>query len=130
MSDFSKAQVEDKVYSLRFGYGVINSLGVSYLTVRFIGLPDKSYYFDGIIRYFSNDGFRDITPDLYWDKPTIIEPEVPKRMITKTITKYINIYKDGRVQLYNNQKSATVLAQHHDIIASGVPVTGEYQIEE
>lgn len=78
MSDFSKARVGDKVYSLLNGLGTVVSVngGVKYpIQVEFVSVT-HAYTFDGLL---TKDH---VTPDLYWSKPEIIEPPAPKRMKT------------------------------------------------
>lgn len=131
MSDFSKAKVGDKVYSLLYGYGTIDYIDTSYtalypLKIIFNTQPNKfGFNYEG--KCFPDQ----VIKDLYWDKPTIIEPEAPKRMIKKSITAYVNITKSGAIYTHSCLKNAQLNANNivrYDAIA--VPLLVEYEVEE
>jgi hypothetical protein len=126
MKKFEKAQVRDKVYSLIHGEGIITFIASSgmILLVQFNNGHNVDYYSDG--RYLSND----VEPTLFWNKPTLSNDPPPKRMIKKTVTKYLNLYKDGRVQPFNTLKGSQILGQTEYLLVSGQEVTFEYEVEE
>lgn len=83
-NDFSKAQVGDKVWSLAYGEGVIDSIserGGFPIIVQFKALDHlEDFAIDGTL---CEDA---INPDLYRTQPTVTAPE-PKE--TVKVTKYI-----------------------------------------
>ena len=74
---------DDKVYSLRFGSGVI--LKIDYLTAATgsaIKIPVCCCFDTNLIEWFCEDGRyrpREVTVDLYHSKPEIIAPPEPIR---------------------------------------------------
>lgn len=130
MKTFENAKVGDKVYCLKHGKGIIINIGSiqshNYpLGVKFDYNSTYSYTLDG------KSLTADKNPILYWSKPEIIAPEAPKRMVIKTISRWINIYSDGiGVYIYDTQLEAT----KHNAIARGNSKAVEfiitYEVEE
>lgn len=75
MSDFKEAKIGDRLYSLKLGWVTVTDvLSVGIYCVADDCERTELWYFDG------NQSLMDKTPDLYWDKPTIIVPSKPSRL--------------------------------------------------
>ena len=76
MPDFSEAKVDDRVYSMKYGWGTIEkfSPSINRIFVVFDDGNAHGYFFSGYFVYSPNREFR----DLYWDVPQIIDPPRPK----------------------------------------------------
>lgn len=133
MNTFEKAQVGDKVYSLRYGEGKIIGTPGIIIEVKF-GNRILEYYCCGKLR---ND---DNTADLYWGKPEIIAPEAPKRLVDKTITRYCNVYVNaldenylGQLHKTKEHASKALYSNYggkHNLIFEGAEVIVKYKAEE
>jgi len=123
---FKDAEVGDEVYSMLYGKGKI--LNTSHL----FSYPLLIEFFHGRKSY-NLKGYNDNNhhqPTLFWSKPEIKAPEKAKRLVTKTITKYINIYPTPHsTGGYYNSMEVAKRAACGPIIAT-IPVTGEYLVEE
>ena len=75
MTTFENAKVNDRVYSLQYGWGIIEEINIFnnfQLNVKF------DDYYCGSYNYYGLE-YRNIKQrDLYWDRPEIIAPEKPK----------------------------------------------------
>ena len=61
--------------------------------------------------------------------PRFIKVEPPKKMVTKTMHKYANIFEDGGVCLYEDKKVAERFSSSYHAVKA-VPVTITYEVEE
>jgi hypothetical protein len=124
---FENARAGDAVWSLEFGWGEIAAIvkGSGYpVCVRFDD-DDRleKYLFDGKI-------YRHRNQTLFWDEIPIIAPPRPKRLVTKTVEGWGNVYPGGRVEaIYISHKQALDFASH-EAVAKGVKLTGSYEVEE
>ncbi|MFA5453578.1 MAG: hypothetical protein WC248_08405 [Candidatus Methanomethylophilaceae archaeon] len=84
---FRDAKVGDRVWDLRYGWGVVIDTSDGDLNASFMNNKiDRGYYFDG--RHLSCD----VTPTLFWDEIKIIPPPRPNRKVKKTfwVCFYVN----------------------------------------
>lgn len=65
----------------------------------------------------------------FWAKPEFVMPPAPKRMMTKSITYWINLYPIGQPCIHPSRESADEAKSHIDRIAC-VELTGTYEVEE
>lgn len=138
MKTFENAKVGDKVYSLTCGYGIIERINTNN------AFPIKVIYDTVSYETFDLNGKyadHEITPRLYWDKPEIIAPEAPKRMVKKTTVGYCNIYPESSLigkSLSGNVRAAEIYATEENSIHAaadsaihkGAKVIIEYEVEE
>jgi hypothetical protein len=133
---FVDAKVGDKVYSLRYGEGIIEGF-YPYDTVR----PFRVMFTKGGCVAYGIDGRLsklDITPDLYWAKPEIIAPPMPKRKVKKSIELFLNIYidcasnKPCSFSYTTKEKAIEIAEQMKPASAVGVaePFIYNYETEE
>ena len=88
---FKDAKVGDRVYCLKNGWGSIISSGagrIHPLYVEFDGGDCDNYTLNG------EQNIEDRRPTLYWGEPQIIAPPKPKRLVKKTVTRYLNIFNN------------------------------------
>ena len=98
MSDFSSAKVGDRVWSSRFGYGVVETV-----TSTPIGLHPNSdtkmgIKFDNQWAWYLIDGKQnghDAFPTLFWDEVKITPPPKPKRKVKKVVEGWVNLYGES-----------------------------------
>lgn len=63
-----------------------------------------------------------------WHKtPSLVLVSRPKKMVTKTVEKWINIYPNHAGGFYSDEKNADEYAQQNRIAC--VKLTGEYEVE-
>ena len=88
MNKFKEAKAGDKLYSLRYGYvNVVENIESDIIWCK----PQDL----GVIAWMSNGKLHnsDITQDLYWDKPKIIEPK-------RKVKAYLYILNYGKISSY------------------------------
>jgi len=139
MNTFEKAQVGDKVYSLKYGEGKIIRVKPREENYPIIinfnrEASDFAYAING--KYVKND----LTPDLYWSKPEIIEPEAPKRLVEKIVNRYCNVYKNNSGNHYLGQmhetKQEAIIAHSRmyttssELVFEAAEVTVKYKAKE
>lgn len=90
MGNFRKARVGDKVWSWRFGWGIITAIypdqGPYPIHVRISGRV-ALYTYEG---YYSTD---DVRPDLFWDEIKFNEPPPPKRKRKVRIERWLVVHQ-------------------------------------
>jgi len=121
---FRNARVGDKVWCFRYGSGEIISVGresIFPILVRFKNHNECSYTFDGRITKETN-------PSLFWQEIKYEIPRPPKRMVTKTVECWANIYKEGVPCLRSDKFIADESARNNRIAC--VRLTGTYEVEE
>jgi hypothetical protein len=103
-NDFSKAIKGDRVFSFRFGSGVIAERGLDV-----DGNEDKTTYLicrfkDGNMVPYNRYGFRVKNhyafgeyPDLYWSTPEFEIPAPPKQMVKREIKVWATIKRNNEV---------------------------------
>ena len=99
---FENAKVGDKVYDIRYGEGEIISIKESSEHPVGVGFPNIPYK---IIYKFNGLEYRDHKNRiLFWDKPQIIAPPRPKRMVKKWQWIYgtINWENNGNLGISDN----------------------------
>lgn len=132
MPDFSEAKVDDRVYSIKYGWGSIEKIrqSINKISVVFDNGNADDYFFNGYFVYSPNREFR----DLYWDVPEISDPPKPKRMITAI--RWVNVYKsslygpESTGRLYFSYKEAMQeisILRKEDYITT-IPI--EFEVEE
>lgn len=91
---FAKAKVDDKVFSLQYGEGVISSIESPHIDRAHdrIRVAFKNYCACAYDLYGYRYRVKDITQDLYWSKPEIIAPEKPKKMTEVKRDVWLNVH--------------------------------------
>ena len=123
-NDLTGVKVGDILFSLRYGEVEIVKVveGDRYHVFFYNNGYLKSRSLDG--RDYADNAY----PDLFWSKPEIIAPPKPKRMVTKTIEGWANVYNDNSKVFHSNKASADRNAQGYRIAC--VKLTGSYEVEE
>ena len=133
VNDFSDAMIGDKVYDIIQGPGIIiktDALGDYPIGVS---LEDKECTGRKAYSTYTLDGHvdtRNTGPSLYWSKPEITIPPKPKRKVTRTIERWINIYPHNAFEssVYTTRADAE-RCQGLNCIGQ-VMLTGSYEREE
>lgn len=120
-------RVGDKCYSLQHGELIVSDIDYreSYVikTIRQNG-DVFSYTKDG--RVWGNH----VNPTLYFSKPEIIEPQRPKRKVTKTVTIWIDRETAGVLQDTSHKIGYNIRCVNCYPDNDMVRLTGTYVIEE
>jgi hypothetical protein len=123
---FEDAQVGDRVWDFRYGFGEIILIAQS----KNYPLRVKFPYVDGAMTYtldgkhYSNEAFL----SLFWDEIKFDIPPSPKRKVKKIIEGWVNVYPDCFGQVCETKglaikvSSSGTLGQHHIVF--------EYEEEE
>ena len=118
MSDFRNAKPGDVLYSLLYGPVVVKGIdtpaGGGYPLSCFAETTEDIYHWtvDGRFRK------KQEIPDLYWNKPEIIAPPKPKRMVEKTWELWVNLYPADYEESFcahNSQAEADMFASQNRI---------------
>ena len=80
---FSKTKINDKVWSINYGWGKISDIEEGVIGVKFSNYLFDEYTFDGV-----KDG--DMYPTLFWDEIQFETPKQPKRKVRKFIVIFTN----------------------------------------
>lgn len=137
MAYFDGIKVGDRVYDMRWGWGeVVNVGGGNYpISVDFEPRIRTSFCMDG---KWTDDSLQ----TLFWSKPEFIPPPRPKRVVKRTIERWVNVYDGPELaDCFMNEKQAnyghTVFTRSSAYTAMGCPcriarvrLTGEYEVEE
>lgn len=124
--DGTKAKVGDRVLSLKYGWGTVERIDSFCTTHSFkvvFGSRRDWYTVNG--KLFVDD----FVPDLYYGPPEIIGPSKPKRMVKKTVKKWMNVYESGDCHHVFGTKESADFGAYSDRIAC-VELTGIYEVEE
>ena len=87
--DFSSAREGDSLYSLRDGYVTVVSVNAGGIVAMDSGGFNDTWSLRGF--YVQSH----VTPDLYWDKPEIVAPPKPKRLVERKFECWLNVYESG-----------------------------------
>lgn len=127
---FSKAKIGDRVFDrFRQEWGVINGVykeSTYAVEVDFLENMEE-YLIDGRLEKDHS------IPALVWDSQVpernwAVLPEMPKKIVTKRVKGYLNVYSDNDVTFYLSKDIADHYAASHRIVC--IPVIAEYEIEE
>jgi hypothetical protein len=121
---FENARVGDAVWYEGLGWGEVSDIDEERK------LPLVVEFEQGTIRFFSLNGVKqgDINQTLFWDEIPIIAPPRPKRMVTKTVEVWMNVYSDIKNNTWLTQEAADKYASPNRIAC--VKLTGSYEVEE
>lgn len=130
MPDFSKSRMSDPCFHLGLGECYVSHIShasiISEEYIRVTKVEDDSL-FDFI--YFDGRKSRgDVFPMLYHSKPEISDPPPPKRMVKKTIERWMNVYEEGHAYVHETEREADRDRALGRIAC--VHLTGEYEVEE
>lgn len=122
--EIKKEDVGRRVWDFSRGWGEIKQFCTG-------DYPISVLLDSGIIISFSVDGrySKHHSTSLFWDEIKFTEPPRPKRMIKKTIEKWINIYSSNlpTIGAYPCEDQANQFAAKGRIAC--VKLTGEYEVE-
>ncbi len=124
---FENAKIRDKVWDRDYrSWGNIKEIypGDNYPLKVYFDNEDnlRTYLFDGRYRREHN------SRSLFWDEiPEPIAPSRPKRIVKKTIERWIKIYPNGFDMVFKKKEDAITGLTEGEIC---VRLTGEYKIEE
>jgi hypothetical protein len=122
---FSNAKVGDKVWDFTYGWGKIYNIDLNSdypIKVERLNEMDESYTFDGKLG-------DEEAPTLFWDEIKYEIPTKPKRMVTKTIECWVNVYSNG-VGCLTESEEAADKAKRGNYRVACVKLTGTYEVEE
>jgi hypothetical protein len=123
---FSNAKVGDKVWDFINGWGTISAIytDVPYpIMVLFLGRERDAYTSRGQMN------MRGGLVTLFWDEIKYEIPTKPKRMVTKTIECWVNVYSNG-VGCLTESEEAADKAKRGNYRVACVKLTGTYEVEE
>ena len=131
---FADVKVGDRVWSINHGWAQVGAIGeVIGFRVEFDSdITEQSHkWYDHKGRGVHNP---DVAPTLFWDEITITPPEKPKREVTHTIERWVNVYPSGTAGVYHDTKQqAKAYSERNGVIHNRiacVKLTGTYTTNE
>lgn len=137
MKQFKNAKVDDQVWSIKYGWGIITNINngsIDYpITVKYPTKSTTVYTLDG--KWNSDD----IHPEIYWDVVTFEYPKQPKRLVKKEFIGYTNILPSNTLNanliFNNNYKHGSIFLDIKKVPkcygSLGIAkVTFEFEVEE
>lgn len=132
-TDFSNAEVGDRVWELKKGWGTIYAILPNILPNTMNSYSIEVRHDNGSIETYTISGLRqkyDITQSLFWDEVKITPPSRPKRKVKKVYEAWVNIYSDGLIiHRYSSEEEADNCAGRSRI-GKAYHVIHEYEVEE
>lgn len=134
---FENAKIGDKVWSIRHGWGKIYSIKpeneIYLLKVEFDSYINQNNY--TVSFTFEGKSFRlDKNPTLYWDELEFDIPKPPKRLVKKTISKWINVYAKGLGDMCYVSKELAVKYKSNShtqgVYVETIEIKHEYEVLE
>jgi len=122
----TKDDIGRRVWCFLYGWGTIEEVNgadmMPYPVEVSFSMGSRSYDIGGRSFIKSN-------PTLFWDEIRFKEPPKPKRIIKKTIERWVNIYPcQDWIEYAGNEEEANSVAGTNRIAC--VKLIGEYEIDE
>jgi hypothetical protein len=126
---FRNAKLGDRVWCFRLGWGEVIKI------IHNDTYPLQVRSENGKLATYTDDGriFIDESATLFWDEIKYEIPTKPKRMVTKTIEVWVNVYT--KPATYNRSLNYFIHEDHANEFADDnrtacVKLTGTYEVEE
>lgn len=124
-NDFSSVKVGDKLWSIQLGECEVMGANYNHVVVKRVSSTvDLCYELDG--KHLKGDAHQ----SLFWFKPEIIAPPRPKRKVTKTLERWVNVYPGDLSGIRLHRSESDALCNALDGAIATVRVTGTYEVEE
>ena len=131
MDDFSQVKVGDRLWLLGRTYRGWVTVSYIYFTRDSpLGVKKLDGTFLGSFKY-TGQHTEGGPQCLFWDEVIIIPPPKPKRMVTKTLEGYVNVYPTHTgIYFYPTEKAAKAENDVEVEVLATVKVTSTYEVEE
>ena len=126
---FELAKVGDKIWHFFKGWNEIKAIDENMgILVHFWDNTESWFLFDGKFSCI------DALPSIFWDEIKFEIPPKPKKMISKTVNGWVNIYPESNAtseyNFFDDKKAAYRCFGNLHNGALSVPATLTYEIEE